>query len=52
MNQKVVTPAAVQRIVQLMCTVPVAVQTETSELSGHAVRQVTFPPYGPNENKI
>ena len=36
-----------QPTVQLKCTVTVAVQNETSEISGHAVRQVTFPPSGP-----
>ena len=44
---KLCTPATIQPTVQLMCTLTVAVQTETSELSGHAVRQVTFPPSGP-----
>jgi len=36
-----------QPTVQLQCTVTVAVQTQTAEISGHAVRHVTFPPSGP-----
>jgi len=35
-----------QPTVQLQCTVTVAVQTETAEISGHAVRHVTFPSSG------
>jgi hypothetical protein len=31
-----------QPAVQLKCTLTVAVQTETAEIAGHAVRQVTF----------
>jgi len=42
-NRNVVTPTTVQRTVQLMWTVTVAVQTETSELSGHGACEVTFP---------
>ena len=34
-------------MVQLMCTVIVAVQTELSELSGHAAYQVAFQTSGP-----
>jgi hypothetical protein len=34
-NQNVVIPAAMQPMVQLICTVTVAVQTETAEISGH-----------------
>jgi hypothetical protein len=30
-----------------MCTVTVAVQNETSELSGHGASEVTFPRSGP-----
>ena len=45
-NQNV-TPAAVQRTVQLMCAVTVGVQTEIADISGHAVRHVTFPLSGP-----
>jgi hypothetical protein len=33
----------VQRMVQLMCTVTVTVQTETAELSCHGACQVTLP---------